>query len=395
MLRTFSNNLLAMTLSLRLAAVISSWPCEPTSVLERNGAKSTMISLSKGHTEPKAISSFWAGGAPLSVLWATRLAVPESERGICLLEPAPPISLPEASLLVQQRDRLKDVAPLEWDMLLRFLCSSLVLTVSSLRLTSVQLSSIADGLLSSSRISLPVSRSALLSAAVKFWVFSCSTESPFLGEKGRKMGRLNLEEVNPHLRGGRVENHLGKTSPSSPDRDSNLDLPVLGGLTQHDWRVSQLRHRGGLNNEGRGFCVAGKVGGGADEAGVQNWGESQEGTVGTHDATTGGIGGVLPPLARQRPHKKGARQGRGRAGRSRGEGGFQDVAVLGHHQHRDKVYDGEGEKLGLLCLFLCDNQNVVHFPLPLMRPEEQILRPRHCSHLLPPPLSSQLHRPPP
>nr|CAD7455450.1 unnamed protein product [Timema tahoe] len=52
-------------------------------------------------------------------------------------------------------------------------------------------------------------------------------------------------EVNPHLRGGRVENHLGKTTPSSPDRDSNFDLPVLGGLAQHDWRVSQLRHRGG------------------------------------------------------------------------------------------------------------------------------------------------------
>nr|CAD7458645.1 unnamed protein product [Timema tahoe] len=53
------------------------------------------------------------------------------------------------------------------------------------------------------------------------------------------------EEVNPHLRGGRVENHLGKTTPSSPDRDSNLDLPVLGGLAQHDWHVSQLRHQGG------------------------------------------------------------------------------------------------------------------------------------------------------
>nr|CAD7439899.1 unnamed protein product [Timema bartmani] len=52
--------------------------------------------------------------------------------------------------------------------------------------------------------------------------------------------RLNLEEVNPHLRGGRVENHLGKTTPSSPDRDSNLDLPVLGGLAQHDWRAFQL-----------------------------------------------------------------------------------------------------------------------------------------------------------
>nr|CAD7452778.1 unnamed protein product [Timema tahoe] len=62
---------------------------------------------------------------------------------------------------------------------------------------------------------------------------------------GEELGRLNLEEVNPHLRGGRVENHLGKTTPSSPDRDSNLDLPVLDGLAQHDWRVSQLRHRGG------------------------------------------------------------------------------------------------------------------------------------------------------
>nr|CAD7599389.1 unnamed protein product [Timema genevievae] len=50
-------------------------------------------------------------------------------------------------------------------------------------------------------------------------------------------------EVNPHLRGVRVENHLGNTTSSSPDRDSNLDLPVLGGLAQHDRRVSQLRHR--------------------------------------------------------------------------------------------------------------------------------------------------------
>nr|CAD7266183.1 unnamed protein product [Timema shepardi] len=41
-----------------------------------------------------------------------------------------------------------------------------------------------------------------------------------------------------------MENHLGKTTPSSPDRDSNLDLPVLGSRAQHDKRVSQLRHRG-------------------------------------------------------------------------------------------------------------------------------------------------------
>nr|CAD7402088.1 unnamed protein product [Timema cristinae] len=61
-----------------------------------------------------------------------------------------------------------------------------------------------------------------------------------------RIGKVELEEVNPHLRGGRVENHLGKTVPSSPDRDSNLDLPVLSSRAQHDKRVSQLRHRGGL-----------------------------------------------------------------------------------------------------------------------------------------------------
>nr|CAD7587678.1 unnamed protein product [Timema genevievae] len=38
------------------------------------------------------------------------------------------------------------------------------------------------------------------------------------------------QEVNPHLHGGRVENHLRKTTPSSPERDWNLDLPILGSL---------------------------------------------------------------------------------------------------------------------------------------------------------------------
>nr|CAD7257036.1 unnamed protein product [Timema shepardi] len=40
-----------------------------------------------------------------------------------------------------------------------------------------------------------------------------------------RIGKVELEEVNPHLREGRVENHLGKTTPSSPDRDLNLNLP--------------------------------------------------------------------------------------------------------------------------------------------------------------------------
>nr|CAD7431280.1 unnamed protein product [Timema monikensis] len=65
------------------------------------------------------------------------------------------------------------------------------------------------------------------------------------GRCSQELGKVELEEVNPHLRGGRVENHLGKTTPSSPDRDSNLDLPVLSSQAQHDKHVSQLRHRGG------------------------------------------------------------------------------------------------------------------------------------------------------
>nr|CAD7257728.1 unnamed protein product [Timema shepardi] len=52
--------------------------------------------------------------------------------------------------------------------------------------------------------------------------------------------QVELEEVNPHLRGGRVENHLGKTTPSSPDRDSNLDLPVLSSRAQHDKRIAKM-----------------------------------------------------------------------------------------------------------------------------------------------------------
>nr|CAD7456822.1 unnamed protein product [Timema tahoe] len=37
--------------------------------------------------------------------------------------------------------------------------------------------------------------------------------------------------------GGKVENHIGKTTASSPERDSNLDLPVLGSLAQHEINV--------------------------------------------------------------------------------------------------------------------------------------------------------------
>nr|CAD7459395.1 unnamed protein product [Timema tahoe] len=38
--------------------------------------------------------------------------------------------------------------------------------------------------------------------------------------------------------GGRVKNHLGKTTPSSPERDSKLDLPILSSLAQHETNAS-------------------------------------------------------------------------------------------------------------------------------------------------------------
>nr|CAD7393867.1 unnamed protein product [Timema cristinae] len=57
---------------------------------------------------------------------------------------------------------------------------------------------------------------------------------------GLGIGKVELEEVNPHLRGGRVGNHFGKTTPSSPNRDSNLDLPVLSSRAQHNKRELHL-----------------------------------------------------------------------------------------------------------------------------------------------------------
>nr|CAD7443770.1 unnamed protein product [Timema bartmani] len=56
----------------------------------------------------------------------------------------------------------------------------------------------------------------------------------FVERAKQELGRLNLEEVKPHFHGGRVEKDLGKPLPSSPDRDSNLDLNVLSSLAQHE-----------------------------------------------------------------------------------------------------------------------------------------------------------------
>nr|CAD7394099.1 unnamed protein product [Timema cristinae] len=58
-------------------------------------------------------------------------------------------------------------------------------------------------------------------------------EEPFYTrQQSPEYGRLNLGEVNPHLRGGRVETHLG--TPRSSDRDSNLSISVLSSRAQHD-----------------------------------------------------------------------------------------------------------------------------------------------------------------
>nr|CAD7441508.1 unnamed protein product [Timema bartmani] len=52
---------------------------------------------------------------------------------------------------------------------------------------------------------------------------------------------LNIEEGNPHMLGGRVENYLGaggEETVHSPERDSNLNRPVLGSLAQHETSAS-------------------------------------------------------------------------------------------------------------------------------------------------------------
>nr|CAD7570994.1 unnamed protein product [Timema californicum] len=71
-------------------------------------------------------------------------------------------------------------------------------------------------------------------------------------KKPRTVEDLILEKVYPHLRGEkeRVENHLGKTSPSSLNRDSNLDLSILGSLVQH--KTSALAN---YATEHEGVCI--------------------------------------------------------------------------------------------------------------------------------------------
>nr|CAD7392805.1 unnamed protein product [Timema cristinae] len=71
-----------------------------------------------------------------------------------------------------------------------------------------------------------------------------------------ELGWLNLEEVNPHLCGRKVENHLEKNIPSSPERDSNLDILVLGSLSHYETDVlSNYATGAGVRCKGRGVKI--------------------------------------------------------------------------------------------------------------------------------------------
>nr|CAD7440006.1 unnamed protein product [Timema bartmani] len=52
-----------------------------------------------------------------------------------------------------------------------------------------------------------------------------------------------FKEVYPHIRGGGVEIHFGKTTLSTPDQDSNLDLPVIGSLAYYETSACVCKSR--------------------------------------------------------------------------------------------------------------------------------------------------------
>nr|CAD7260380.1 unnamed protein product [Timema shepardi] len=74
-------------------------------------------------------------------------------------------------------------------------------------------------------ISLPVEIG--LCYSVQRFLSQCRLDSATLhNDLSPSIGKVELEEVNPHLRRGRVENHLGKTTPSSPDRDTEIRTSI-------------------------------------------------------------------------------------------------------------------------------------------------------------------------
>nr|CAD7202741.1 unnamed protein product [Timema douglasi] len=124
----------------------------------------------------------------------------------------------------------------EWSMFGQCLAAESVLpTVQDYRDKLQQLQALNYETVASSLVRNPAysQTSPVASAIYRFRVPSV----PVGAEGYFGIGKVELEEVKSHLRGGRVENHLGKKNLSSPDRDSNLDLPVLSSRAQHDKRV--------------------------------------------------------------------------------------------------------------------------------------------------------------
>nr|CAD7590978.1 unnamed protein product [Timema genevievae] len=125
------------------------------------------------------------------------------------------------------------------------------------------------------------------------------------------LGRLYLEDVHPHLHGGRLENHFGKTTVRTPDKESNIERPVIGSLAQHETSalanhaterratsISERRERAlarsGLRSRGYRPCVAcGEIGGKGredDRTTVVSF-EGRSGRVVMYSPTTDGNGG--------------------------------------------------------------------------------------------------------
>nr|CAD7610196.1 unnamed protein product [Timema genevievae] len=69
----------------------------------------------------------------------------------------------------------------------------------------------------------------------------------FYSNNTKELGRLNLEEVNPHLRGGRVENHLGKKNSVHPTEirtsispSSAVELNTTSALANYATEVGYM-----------------------------------------------------------------------------------------------------------------------------------------------------------
>ncbi|CAG2056832.1 unnamed protein product [Timema podura] len=65
--------------------------------------------------------------------------------------------------------------------------------------------------------------------------------------KMQELGRLNIGEVNPHLRGGRVENHLGKPPPVHATEIQTSLSPSLAVELNTTSALANYANQGGLN----------------------------------------------------------------------------------------------------------------------------------------------------